>query len=152
MTFIELLTGYRRTTAARRYIVGLTLGEDVYYVDIRDLPDDWLSKTTSSGTKALKARLKLGKQKAEAVAKEYGAKYFCKASELVHPHWNRGQMFEKLFVERVVGREWHHDSTPFWVAGDCVLDGVETQIKLNGAASVVDENSLRRAMLEMGLA
>ena len=56
---------------------------------------------------------------------------------------NRGECFERWYYEKH-GREWHKDSTPFYVAGDINVNGVEIQIKFDGA-TIVTEKTLARA-------
>lgn len=46
---------------------------------------------------------------------------------------NKGENFERELTERWTGESWEKDSVPFWVAGDIRVNGMEIQIKLDGA-------------------
>ena len=54
---------------------------------------------------------------------------------------NKGENFERELTERWTAERWVKDSVPFTVAGDIRIDGVEIQIKLDGA-ELTNEKSL----------
>lgn len=49
------------------------------------------------------------------------------------PSHNKGENFERELTERWAHEVWVKDRVPFWVAGDIRVDGVEIQIKFDGA-------------------
>ena len=51
--------------------------------------------------------------------------------------------FERELTERWTSETWVKDSVPFWVAGDMRVDGVEVQVKLDGA-ELTNERTLAR--------
>ena len=57
------------------------------------------------------------------------------------PH--KGENFERELTERWTAETWVKDSVPFWQAGDITVDGVNIQIKLDGA-ELTDEKILDR--------
>jgi hypothetical protein len=56
---------------------------------------------------------------------------------------NKGENFERELTERWTSETWVKDSVPFWVAGDIRVDGVEVQVKLDGA-ELTNERTLGR--------
>ena len=56
---------------------------------------------------------------------------------------NKGENFERELTERWTSETWVKDSIPFWVAGDIRVDGVEVQVKLDGA-ELTNERTLGR--------
>ena len=59
------------------------------------------------------------------------------------PAHNKGENFERELTERWTSETWVKDSVPFWVAGDIRVDGIEIQIKLDGA-ELTNEKLLSR--------
>lgn len=62
---------------------------------------------------------------------------------LLNDHWNKGDMLEKVIVERFTGEQWAKNSTPFFLDGDATIDGLKVQIKLNGA-ELTNEKILKK--------
>ena len=56
---------------------------------------------------------------------------------------NKGENFERELTERWTSETWVKDSVPFWVAGDIRVDGIEVQVKLDGA-ELTNERTLGR--------
>jgi hypothetical protein len=56
---------------------------------------------------------------------------------------NKGENFERELTERWTAETWVKDSVPFYVAGDIRVDGVEIQVKLDGA-ELTNEKILSR--------
>lgn len=46
---------------------------------------------------------------------------------------NRGEALEAILLKEYCGQEWTKNDTPFWVAGDMVIDGKQVQVKFNSA-------------------
>lgn len=46
--------------------------------------------------------------------------------------YNKGEIFEKLVTENA-GQDWHKDCIPMTVCGDVAVDGVQIQLKFDGA-------------------
>ena len=59
--------------------------------------------------------------------------------------YNKGENFERVITELLIGETWVKDSVPFNVAGDIRWNGEEVQIKFDGA-ELTNEKTLARAM------
>ena len=58
---------------------------------------------------------------------------------------NKGENFERELTERWTNESWVKDSVPFWVAGDIRVNGVEIQVKLDGA-ELTNERTIAKLM------
>lgn len=148
MLYDEMLNWYRETTAADAYMVGFTYQHALYLVEVSELSDAWVKADRASSKKGgwKKLRVKLSAAiKRELV--ESGKAELLGGEELLtaDPAHNKGENFERVLTERLTGKTWIKDSTPFWVAGDIQVDGLEIQIKLDGA-ELTNEKAVRRAM------
>lgn len=141
MTKSEMLAAYHHLNAAASYIIGFVHHDALYAVTLPAIPVEAvrMSKTSSKRGAVSQLRLKVTealKQLWLPTAVNLGA-----ADQLVKTAtMNRGEQFEAL----ITGAGWVKDSTPFWVAGDIRLAGIETQIKLDGA-EICNEKNLHRA-------
>ena len=133
MTKETLYTFWKAHDAAAAYVVGFPFRGNVYRVTVREIPLSWVQlNRTSSRKRAVPAlRLRIhAAERAELVAQ--GAELVGPESLLNDDQLNRGEVWEKLITE-AAGQSWAKDSTPYWVAGDLRLEGVEVQIKYNNA-------------------
>ena len=126
---------YKATTAADSYVVGFTYKHALYLVEVSELSDAWVKADRASSKKGgwRKLRVKLTTAaKRELV--ETGAAELVGGEELLtaDPLHNKGENFERVVTERA-GQTWVKDSVPFWVAGDLRVNGLEVQVKLDGA-------------------
>ena len=135
MDKIEMLTRYNARSAAHVYALGFPFGGNLY---VQKLSFDELTRfakldrASSKRGGFAKIRIKLtAKDRAElsATAELIGAEDLL-MKDTAH---NKGENFERELTERWTGERWVKDSVPFWVAGDIRVDGVEIQIKLDGA-------------------
>lgn len=135
MDKIEMLTRYNATSAAHLYALGFVYSGYLY---VQKLSFDELTRfakldrASKSHGGMLKIRIKLtAKDRAElsATAELLGAEDLL----LKDPKHNRGENLERELTERWTSERWVKDSIPFWMAGDIRVDGVEIQIKLDGA-------------------
>lgn len=46
--------------------------------------------------------------------------------------YNKGELVERLITEKA-GQQWEKDNKPFWECGDVVINGIDYQIKFQGA-------------------
>ena len=135
MTKTEMMTNYRAKSAAHVYALGFLYEHRLYAAK---LSFDELSKffkldrASKSHGGMLKIRIRMtAKDRAElsATAELIGAEDLL-MKDTAH---NKGENFERELTERWTGEHWVKDSVPFWVAGDIRVDGVEIQVKLDGA-------------------
>ena len=135
MDKIEMLTRYNARSASHVYALGFRFGGKLY---AQKLSFDELTRfakldrASKSHGGMLKIRIKLtARDRAElsATAELIGSEDLLTED----PAHNRGENFERILTERWTSESWVKDSVPFWMAGDIRVDGVEIQIKLDGA-------------------
>ena len=145
MTMNEMTITYARKTAAHKYALGFVYEGRLYVVvlSFAELSRYFkLDRASSKRGGFAKIRIKLtAKDRAElsAMAELLGAEDLLTAD----PKHNKGENFERELTERWTAETWVKDSVPFWVAGDIRVDGVEIQIKLDGA-ELTNEKILSR--------
>ena len=135
MTMQEMMTRYDAHAGAHTYALGFTHGGNLYAqkLSFAELSRFFkLDRASSKRGGFAKIRIKLtAKDRAElsATAELIGAEDLLMKDE-AH---NKGENFERELTERWTNESWVKDSVPFWVAGDIRVDGIEIQIKLDGA-------------------
>ena len=139
---------YENVKANAAYIIGFDFKGDLYTVHSETLAPIAkalkVERSASSKGAGEKIRIRFTTMiKACLIANRKAFKVGA-TSELSYDGMkNRGECFERWVYEKN-GREWHKDSTPFYVAGDINLGGIEVQIKFDGA-TLVSEKTLARA-------
>ena len=145
MTMTEMMTDYRAKSAAHVYALGFLYEHRLYAVKLSfdELSAFFkLDRASSKRGGFAKIRIKLtAKDRAElsATAELIGAEDLLTADK-AH---NKGENFERELTERWTSETWVKDSVPFWVAGDIRVDGIEIQVKLDGA-ELTNERTLGR--------
>ena len=145
MTMTEMMNAYNARSASHAYALGFVCGGKVYAqkLSFAELSRYFkLDRASSKRGGFAKLRIKLtAKDRAELSATAEligGADLLTK--DAAH---NKGENFERELTERWTAETWVKDSVPFWVAGDIRVDGVEIQIKLDGA-ELTNEKILSR--------
>jgi hypothetical protein len=145
MTKTEMMTAYNARSAAHVYALGFVHMNRLYAkkLSFEELSQYFkLDRASSKRGGFLKIRIKLtAKDRAElsATAELIGAEDLL-TKDTAH---NKGENFERELTERWTAETWVKDSVPFNVAGDIRVDGVEIQIKLDGA-ELTNEKILSR--------
>jgi len=145
MTMTEMMNAYSARSAAHTYALGFVEGHNLYAVKLSfaELSKYFkLDRASSKRGGFAKIRIKLtAKDRAElsATAELIGAENLL-SKDSAH---NKGENFERELTERWTAETWVKDSVPFWVAGDIRVDGVEVQVKLDGA-ELTNERTLAR--------
>lgn len=145
MDKIEMETRYEATSAAHVYALGFRFDRNLYVTKLSfaELKRYFkLDRASSKRGGFAKIRIKLtAKDRAElsATAELLGSEDLLTAD----PDHNRGENFERVLTERWTSETWVKDSVPFWVAGDIRVDGVEIQVKLDGA-ELTNERTLSK--------
>ena len=145
MTMTEMMNAYRARSAAHTYALGF--GEahrlDAVKLSFEELSRFFkLDRASSKRGGFAKIRIKLtAKDRAElsATAELIGDEGLL-MKDSAH---NKGENFERELTERWTTETWVKDSVPFWVAGDIRVDGIEVQVKLDGA-ELTNERTLGR--------
>ena len=145
MTMTEMMNAYSARSAAHTYALGFVEGHNLYAVKLSftELARFFkLDRASSKRGGFAKIRIKLtAKDRAElsATAELIGAESLLTADS----KHNKGENFERELTERWTSETWVKDSVPFWVAGDIRVNGVEIQVKLDGA-ELTNERTLGR--------
>ena len=145
MTMTEMMTAYNAKSAAHTYALGFTHAGNLFAarMNFAELSRFFkLDRASSKRGGFAKIRIKLtAKDRAElsATAELIGAEDLL-TKDSAH---NKGENFERELTERWTSEVWVKDSVPFWVAGDIRVDGIEVQVKLDGA-ELTNERTLAR--------
>lgn len=145
MTMTEMMNAYNARSASHTYALGFVEAHNLYAVKLNFEELSRFFKLDRASTKKggfAKIRIKLtAKDRAElsATAELIGAEGLL-TKDSTH---NKGENFERELTERWTSETWEKDSVPFWVAGDLRVDGVEIQVKLDGA-ELTNERTLGR--------
>lgn len=145
MTMNEMVILYARKSAAHKYALGFVYEGKLYVVVLSFAELSRFFKLDRASSKRggfAKIRIKLtAKDRAElsATAELIGAEDLL-TKDAKH---NKGENFERELTERWTAETWVKDSVPFYVAGDIRVDGVEIQVKLDGA-ELTNEKILSR--------
>ena len=145
MTMTEMMIAYNARSASHTYALGFTAHGNLYAVKLSFTELSRYFKLDRASSKRggfAKIRIKLSsKDRAELseTAELIGAESLLTAD----PAHNKGENFERELTERWTAETWVKDSVPFWVAGDIRVDGVEIQVKLDGA-ELTNERTLAR--------
>lgn len=132
---------YRTISVAHIYILGFELNGQVYMITRKQVGQFLTCEKASRGAgQAIRLRLR----KADRLQLAVKAICLGSASQLKEPGHNQGENFERL-VFGFYGLPWKKDNTPFTKCGDIQIDGVEIQIKFNGA-TFVNEKTLARQL------
>ena len=145
MTMTEMMNAYNARSASHTYALGFVSGGKLYAqkLTFEELSAFFkLDRASSKRGGFAKIRIKLSsKARAEltATAELIGSEDLLTAD----PAHNKGENFERELTERWTSETWVKDSVPFWVAGDIRVNGVEIQVKLDGA-ELTNEKTLAR--------
>ena len=145
MTMTEMMNAYNARSASHTYALGFVEAHNLYAVKLNFEELSRFFKLDRASTKKggfAKIRIKLtAKDRAElsSTAELIGAEDLL-MKDSAH---NKGENFERELTERWTSETWEKDSVPFWVAGDLRVDGVEIQVKLDGA-ELTNERTLGR--------
>ena len=135
MSMNEMMTAYEARSAAHVYALGFVHAGSLYAykASFAELSAYFkLDRASSKRGGFAKIRIKMtAKDRAELSAKAelIGAEDLL-TKDTAH---NKGENFERELTERWTAEAWAKDSVPFWMAGDIRVDGIEIQIKLDGA-------------------
>lgn len=142
--YVAYLMGlYEKHTAAKQNLVGFAYGDKWYYFKCETFDANWCKLDRESSKRGGKVKVRL--RMTEAAKKECLEKYDCMEFEasFLTLNKNRGCAFERYVTETLCGETWKKDNVPFYMAGDVKYQGVETQVKLDGAQVVMEETLLK---------
>ena len=140
MTKTEMLNLYEAHSAAHVYAIAYVVKHQVYFNLCNGLATELITLEAASRNQGNALRLRVRKAAREAMVSS--AICLGADSQLMLDHYNKGEALEKLVTE-YYGLEWKKDNVPFTKAGDIRVNGVEIQIKLDGA-TITNEKTLTR--------
>lgn len=130
---------YRKFSAADAYIVGFVYKKEVYVATVKELMPRWIRvehEASSKGGKE-KLQLRLRNEHKEQLIRKGATKVDYKVVK-----GKNGRAFEKWVYEQAGKADEYRgdgDHIGFWVEGDINIDGIEYQVKFEGAQIVVFE-------------
>ena len=143
MTKTEMLTAYNRLSASHVYALGFVHASRLFVVKLGfDELSAYVKLDRASSKRGGFAKLRIKLTSAERAELSLTAELLGADSLLTaDTAHNKGENFERELTERWTAERWVKDSIPFNVAGDIVVDGINIQIKLDGA-ELTNEKSL----------
>ena len=152
MTLSEMLHLYETLSAVHLYLIGFNYNGDLYYamVSFAELASVTRFTRASSAKGGMhKVRIRTNKTFRENLVASGRAVRLGTIDMMDFPGMkNKGDCFEKVIVEHFTNRVWKHDSTPFYKAGDVVINGEQVQVKFD-EAELTNERVLSKALAQM---
>ena len=139
MTKNTMWKTYKTISAAHTYILGFEFDNKIYMV-IRKQVGQFISCEKASRGQGMGLRLRMKSADRKRLAKK--AVCLGSVNRLSEMSYNKGENFERL-VHKYYGQEWKKDNEPFTKCGDIRVDGIEIQIKFDGA-TFTNEKTLTR--------
>ena len=124
---------YRKFSAADAYILGFTYKKDFYLVAVDEIKPRYITVEREASSKGghEKLQLRLKNEHKEQLIRKGAVKV-----DFTPTGKNKGRSLERFIAEQN-GQEFRgNDHIGFWVEGDININGVEYQIKLEGAQIV----------------
>jgi hypothetical protein len=143
MTKETMIKNYRKFSAAQGYIIGFEYKHQIYMITLEEIAPRfttvmYMSKKNGGGRKL---QFVLKKAHKEQLIRK-GATLIGN-EEILEGRYNKGVEFERLISE-MNGQEFRgKENVGFWVEGDLEINGMQYQIKFNGA-QIVTEKTLER--------
>ncbi len=137
---------YRNLSAAHTYILGFEVGHEVYMITRKHV-GQFLSYEKASRGQGMGLRLRMKSADRKRLVKK--AIRLGSVEELKNGKYNKGENFERLVFEHY-GQKWEKDTEPFTKCGDICVDGVEIQIKFDGATFTVEKTLKRQKKMAKG--
>lgn len=147
MTKTEMMNTYHNINGATAYIFGYVDNGVVYMTQIIDHFAEELT-TYEQASRGAGMGIRLRIRKAHKVALHMASVAVGTTKDFLNTKYNKGEVFEKLVTE-YYGQEWHKDNTPFTECGDININGVEVQIKFDGA-TFTNERTLTNLLARLG--
>lgn len=135
MTITEMVSRYDAKSAAHAYILGFVHAHQLYAVRCTlDELAPYFKLSRMSSAKGGKAQVRIRMSSAQRAELAQTAELFGSEDLLLKDAtYNKGDNFEREVVERWTTERWAKNSTPFWIAGDVEIDGIQIQVKLDNA-------------------
>ena len=148
MTKENAIRYYRKFSGADAYILGFIYKHELYAIAMSEIMPRFIKVEKSSEKKGAheKLQLRLLNKHKEQLIRKGAQKIGTEADLLEIPH-NRGVSFERM-IYRINGQEPRKkDNICFTESGDININGIEYQIKLEGA-QIVEFRTLNKIQKE----
>ena len=133
-----MIRNYRKFSKADFYALGFEYYGVIYMAIVEEIAPRFMRVERECSKKGGKQKLqfRLNKQYKETLIRK-GA-IALGNSDILKGEYNKGVQFEKAVCE-FYGVEWGgKDSVPFYVSGDLTVNGLECQVKFDGAQVVLE--------------
>ena len=127
-----MINHYRKVSASEKYIIGFIYNHEIFMAEVKEIMPRFLSIEKASRNRGESLRLRINKTLKEQLLRNPACISLGSDSQLEQSKYNKGENFEKLVTE-YFGQIWEKDNIPFWVQGDICVNGIEIQIKFDGA-------------------
>lgn len=149
MTKENAIRYYRKFSGADAYILGFIYKHELYVITVNEIMPRFMRVERSSAKKGAheKLQFRLNNQYKEQLIRK-GAQKIGTETDLLEIPNNKGVSFERM-VYRMNGQEPREkDNIRFTEGGDINVNGVEYQVKLEGA-QIVEFKTLNKIQKEM---
>ena len=124
---------YRKFSGADAYIIGFNYKKNFYMIEVEEIMPRYIRVERASSARGggEKLQLRLKNQHKEQLIRKGAIKV-----EFIPTKGNKGRQFERFVYEQNGQQFRGDDHVGFWVCGDININGIEYQIKLEGAQIV----------------
>ena len=135
---------YRKFSGADAYILGFIYKHDLYCITVDEIMPRFMRVEKSSSKKGghEKLQLRLNNKYMEQLIRK-GAEKIGTEDDLLEIPKNKGVSFERMIYRMNNQEPREKDNIGFWCGGDINIDGIEYQVKLNGA-QIVEFRTLKK--------
>ncbi len=129
-----MVVAYEMVSAADEYWFGFILNHMLYVVPHMTFAElgRYFKKDRASAKKGGFQKVRV-KARVEELAELLPRAILLGTEERLNIMKNHGNALEAIVLKDFCGQEWKKNDTPFWIAGDMVIDGKQVQVKLNSA-------------------
>lgn len=150
MKIRNMMRRYYSVAVAKVYYIGFIVDGELYMFIIRGEIPEFLLRETQSSEESKCAQVRIQVKLTNARAQYIHDKrvvHLGPASVMNYKDkYNRGHHFEHYIVERFTNQTWKVNNTPWYEAGDVIINGEHVQVKFQDA-EVTNEDKLKRAGL-----
>lgn len=145
--FEKMISRYNELSYTHNYIYGFSFQNNIYMVETTTEVMPYILKLDKASRGAGYA-LRFKPTVAQKLFLMTSASVLCSEKffneTVAHSKYNKGEIFEKMVTEKA-GQVWTKDSVPFTECGDINVNGIEYQIKYQGA-TLTNEKILNKLM------
>lgn len=132
----EMKEFYRATAFTHDYLFGWIDGENIkaIFLEWDEFSRLLLKNDRAATSKGGMLKIRVKADTKTKVIFNRRAFIIGKVNDLTsNSKYNKGENFERIITERLCGKQWEKDSTPYTIAGDIIYKGRAIQVKFDGA-------------------